>query len=167
MLEIDSYLLLPHAKITDLVDAVNNPHNYFINIKNYVKVNQIANKVDLNYVCGAIYIEYNYQPIINFSHWDLIDQLWAYIIDMIEQFKSQGNASTYFPDQPIKLEFQKLNEKLMFVTLNENRYSFESSIFIEKLLDSAEAFFNVMEQHFGDGLYALQLKKLVEQRNSL
>ncbi|WP_201319378.1 hypothetical protein [Paenibacillus sp. EPM92] len=160
MIEIKSYLLKPYVKITDLTAVNKKPNDYFISIQNSKEIKEIKNTIDLNYVSGAICINYYEDPILDFTHWDLVDQLWSYIIDLVEKFESFGNAETYFPDQPIRLELKRINTNLMVVCVDESKHTVESSVFLEKLLDSAEIFFTSMHQYFNINTYSAQLQKI-------
>lgn len=72
---------------------------------------------DEQYVEGFIRLTIDGTDIISQSMWDYVDQLWAYITDMITELDREGEASTYFPDQPIKLTFQKRGAENVLVSL--------------------------------------------------
>ena len=72
------------------------------------------------YVEGAVELTIDGVPIIDTVMWDYIDQLWAYVSDMVLSLQEQGQASTYFPDQPIKLSFRRNGKDRILVTLEIN-----------------------------------------------
>lgn len=86
MLKITSFLRLPNG--------------------NFVKVKECKTRpIDPDYVEGAIEISVDGVEVVGKREWDYVDQLWAYIVDMMDSLRSSEVASTYYPDQPIKLEF--------------------------------------------------------------
>ncbi|MEM6296808.1 MAG: hypothetical protein AAGA54_36415 [Myxococcota bacterium] len=58
---------------------------------------------DWRYIEGAIVLECDGVAVLDASMWDLVDQLWAYLIAGVEELQSARRFSTYFPDQPLKL----------------------------------------------------------------
>ena len=67
------------------------------------------------YIEGAIHLRINDIDILDQSMWDLVDQLWCYIADMIDGLEKTGYAQTYFPDQPIVLSFKRLGRRAVLV----------------------------------------------------
>lgn len=59
------------------------------------------------YIEGAIELSIDNTGIIGKEAWDYVDQLWSYIVDMATRLRCGQSASSYFPDQPLKLTFQK------------------------------------------------------------
>jgi hypothetical protein len=72
---------------------------------------------DPRHIEGAIELTINGVQILDTFVWDYVDQLWAYISDMIVALGERGEASTYFPDQPIRLSFRKQGLSRVLVTL--------------------------------------------------
>ena len=68
---------------------------------------------DPDYVEGAIELTIDATTIIGTEEWDYVDQLWAYIANMLLNLKTDDVASTYFPDQPIKLTFERTAEQTL------------------------------------------------------
>ncbi|MFJ5234793.1 hypothetical protein ACIQBJ_33520 [Kitasatospora sp. NPDC088391] len=66
-----------------------------------------ARLFDPDYVEGAIRICIDGVEIVGLDEWDYVDQLWAYIADMVPLLKASGSASISFPDQPIDLSFRR------------------------------------------------------------
>ena len=103
--------------------------------------------LDADYVEGAIRIVINGVEILGVEEWDYIDQLWAYIASMIPKLSATGYASTYFPDQPIELSFQRQGSQvLVSATLNEKtrKASVAMSDFLSALRKSGVEFFTKM-----------------------
>ncbi|MEV6674990.1 hypothetical protein [Streptomyces sp. NPDC051162] len=75
---------------------------------NFIPVDQVTPPVpDPDYVEGALEFTVNEVEILSLAHWDYIDQLWSYIINMLEELRVSDSASTRFPDQPIELKFSR------------------------------------------------------------
>jgi hypothetical protein len=73
---------------------------------------------DPRHIEGALELTIDGVPVIDKSLWDYIDILWAYISNMVEGYTTQGEASTYFPDQPIHLSLRRQGKSHVLVTLN-------------------------------------------------
>lgn len=109
MIEIASYLRTADGQFVQVDQAVRAP-------------------VDPQYVEGAIELSIDGVPILDKAMWDYVDQLWAYIADMVNTLNQSGEASTFFPDQPIKLAFQKQGKSRVLVTLRINDTTRTASI---------------------------------------
>lgn len=68
---------------------------------------------DPDYIEGAVELSIDGVEILGRSEWDYVDQLWAYIANMIHALRAQDEASTYFPDQPILLTFERKGNKIL------------------------------------------------------
>jgi hypothetical protein len=75
---------------------------------------------DHDYIDGAIELTIDGVPICDRTDRDLVDQLWAYICTMLGEFRTQDRVSTYFPDMPTELVFQRLKGGRMLVTYTAN-----------------------------------------------
>ncbi|MCF3106004.1 hypothetical protein IPZ58_31185 [Streptomyces roseoverticillatus] len=62
---------------------------------------------DPSYIEGALVVSANGIEVVSLEYWDYIDQLWSYIINMLERLKASDSASSGFPDQPIELKFAR------------------------------------------------------------
>jgi hypothetical protein len=68
------------------------------------------------YVEGAIELVVDGVEVCGQAQWDLVDQLWAYICTMLEEFRTQDRVSTNFPDMPVELVFERLPAGRVLVT---------------------------------------------------
>ncbi len=117
MIEIKSYLRMRDGRFV-LVGDVGNPPS------------------DPYHVEGAVELTINGVPIIDREMWDYVDQLWAYLGDMVLRFREKGEASTYFPDQPIKLSFSRHGRGRVLVSLAINRDSRAASVEEDELIEA-------------------------------
>ncbi|BAV96932.1 hypothetical protein [Lysobacter enzymogenes] len=73
---------------------------------------------DTDYVEGAITVDVDGVPFIDFEHWDLVDQLWSYISEALLTLKQGQDASIFFPDQPLELSFKQVEKGRVKVVLH-------------------------------------------------
>jgi hypothetical protein len=59
----------------------------------------------LNYIEGAIELSIDGHPIITKDEWDLVDQLWAYLVNAVQRVAAGRDAQMPFPDTPIDVTF--------------------------------------------------------------
>lgn len=86
----------------------------------FVPVSKFKDEIpDTFYVEGAIELTINGVEFLTKNHWDLIDQFWSYIVNVLEELEHQNECSTYFPDQPIKLALE-LNKTLRQINIELN-----------------------------------------------
>ncbi|GDY32628.1 hypothetical protein [Gandjariella thermophila] len=126
MISIKSYLRSPSGEFLSLSDCGAPP-------------------VDERHVEGAIEVVVDDVTVIDRSMWDDVDQLWAYIIDMIQVLEASGESHTYFPDQPIKLSLRKVGPELVLITLQAGEESRRATVdrqeLIREIKREAEDFF--------------------------
>ena len=60
---------------------------------------------DPDYIKGVIELSIDGQEIITRAEWDLVDQLWAYLVNGAGELAARRGFATRFPDQPIELLF--------------------------------------------------------------
>jgi hypothetical protein len=117
--------------------------------KGFTLVTEAAAPRDPDYIDGAIDLSVHGVPILDRELWDYVDQLWAYICNMVEELRTQDEAYTYFPDQPIKLTFKRIGGGQILVSLNwptEGRQAaVEEDLFLEQLKESGREFFEQMK----------------------
>lgn len=118
----------------------NNPSDFFVDISG----SEVEN-IDLSgsYLEGAIIIEYNYIPILGFKDYDLIDQLWTFLIHLIQAYRNNKEAEIYFPDQPRKIKLKDGVKGLIF-TVGDNEFIIrddDRKAFISKVTDAGKYFF--------------------------
>ncbi|HEX4724174.1 MAG TPA: hypothetical protein VH333_16780 [Pseudonocardiaceae bacterium] len=89
MIAIESYLRAPDGQFVPAEQAAFEP-------------------ADDLHIEGAIQLTVNYVDVLDRSLWDDVDQLWAYIANMVESLGKSDSASTYFPDQPIEFAIARV-----------------------------------------------------------
>lgn len=171
MFKVKSFIHIPGREITDINIISLNPDSYFIDVEETQKLIEISSAIDFNYLSGAIHLEYFDHPIMDFKLWDLVDQLWAYILNVIEDFFDNGKGITYFPDQPIELEISELSKELILFKLDNGNIansSFPKKDFVKSLLDGAESFYLNINKAFNEKCdFSFELEKISELRTKL
>lgn len=83
--------------------------NCFIKIEPDTDIEFIT---DVCYLEGAIVIKYYTQEIMGLKQYDLINHLWSYFIDVIDELiEGKRETSFWFPDQPLNVILR--NEKII------------------------------------------------------
>lgn len=171
MFQVNSYLLKPGCKVTDLDDLVQNPQNYFVEITDSKSLGAIRHKLNFKYLDGAICLQYYDQVLMDFRYWDSIDMLWASILDLVDDVLQKGEGREYFPDQPVKLGLKPAHKNWLIFSIEDSRTSrflLPRNEFLLALVQGAEQFFNVMIHGFGlAGKYACELEKLKRLKDEL
>lgn len=81
MISIETYIK-NDTKITSLANIESEYLKYFINFNDKKCLGLIG---DFDYIEGAITIKYYENNILSFKQWDIVDQLWSYFINAIEE----------------------------------------------------------------------------------
>ena len=169
MFVVKSYIKYPHIFIKHFKDA---RESYFIPIDNIDEILRTKKDLDLYYLEGALYLAYNNQIIIDFTHYDMIDQLWGYFLNMIEEFLEKKKSQMSFPDQPTPLEMKNLSDDYLIFTVGFTQWTLPKYEFFNALLLGAKDFFEKMmlliEENNDYHTYALKkIKNLQEKINVL
>lgn len=164
MFNIQSFIKRPDIQIDDSNKVIENPNKYFININNEEEVKRYNQFLDFDYIDGAIIIKYNNHTLMDFTLWDLVDQLWSYFVELIENVIQTGYGVAYFPDQPVKIEMKVVGNNLLLFSLDEGRIISEilpMQEFISALLISAKNFFSMFMVYFGNEVdYSYDLNRI-------
>ena len=129
---------------------------------------------DHEYLEGALKLTINDTPIITLTMWDYIDELWAYVINTLQELASGDSVHMYFPDQPIKLEMKRTPPNMILVSISPRSGKFDNSAwthegdFVHQLLDAGEKFFTKMSKldPAGQGQYEHDIERIKEVRHS-
>jgi len=170
MFQVNSYLLKPDRLVTDLKDLLSNPREYFVDITDLKGLNEIRKGLDFQYLNGTICLKYCEEILLDPSYWDLIDPLWAYLVNVVDDVLHTGEGSVYFPDQPVKITLRQTSGELLLLTIEDREASsfvLPKDEFLNALVNGAEQFFVCMTRAFrSDCDYAHELEKIesIKQR---
>lgn len=105
--------------------------------------------------------------MLDVIHWDLVDQLWAYLLNVAEEVLNSGKGETYFPDQPLKLHMKTISNDLMLYNLDtQNKILLPKQVFFSALLTGVLAFFESLDRVY-DYHYHNELNKIKDLKNKI
>jgi len=161
MFSVESYINNPKCKIYKIDHDI---CKCFVNVNDHENILKIIKYLDLNYLSGAILLKFYDETILDFKHWDLIDQLWSYMIDLIEETIITGQSEIYFPDQPIKLQVKSISEQYLVFSLTTSscsKWTLPKKEFFIEILNGAECFFGKIFFYFNSAnSFEVELKKI-------
>ncbi|GAK78498.1 hypothetical protein BSMD_003950 [Bacillus subtilis Miyagi-4] len=99
----------------------------------------------------------------------MVDQLWAYFLNLIEEAIETGKSETYFPDQPLLLKMKSIsNDMLLFEIDQKQKVLLPKLDFFESLLKNAKSFFETMNFVLeGNCDYEYELNKIDELQTKI
>lgn len=118
MFVIKSYIQDPNVSIDHYKEVETDPFSYFVDIDNTEEILRIKNDLDLDYLYGVLYLSYNNQVIMDFTYFDLIDQLWAYFLNMPKEFLQNKKSEMSFPDQPLPMSMESISDEHILFSVN-------------------------------------------------
>jgi hypothetical protein len=145
MYEIKNYIKKPHIIIDVAIDD-QNVNNFFVDLTDREEIFKIKETLDPFYLEGAIALKWNDCPLFRVSQWDMLDQLWAYILNLFEEYLTEGRSSVFFPDQPIEIKMKKDNRKIL-LSIEDRTFLVSEVEFIHCMLNEAEVFFKTIEEY--------------------
>ncbi len=117
----------------------------------FVPVKQFSGALpDDYYLDGAIYCRINDRDVLTLHHWDLVDQLWAYIIEGMLMIARGEDYDVYFPDQPLRLRLRLLSRRVVEVTVGGCSQKVDVHTLVRAMADGAVQFFTEMKRILPD-----------------
>jgi hypothetical protein len=114
--------------------------NRFVQIKEYTGA-----LPDERYVEGAIECRIDDRQVFALKQWDLVDQLWAYIVEGLSKVKQGEEYDVCFPDQPLRLRFKPLSAYCVEVAIGDVCQQFDLPHFVNALAGGAIDFFEAIK----------------------
>ncbi|MGG3065627.1 hypothetical protein ABEO83_04120 [Bacillus glycinifermentans] len=148
---INTLIRRPDKTITDLSILKSKQNDYFVDINNMNDLKSIEHILDFDYLEGAIIIKFNDQILMDVTTWDLVDDLWAYLLNVIENVLNTGYGETYFPDQPLRLSMRSLSNDLLLFELDaptQVKAAVPKRDFLLALIEGADYFFEKMNESY-------------------
>lgn len=118
-------------------------------LENYFKDKRFSEM----YIEGYVDFVYDEQIIFSWKNWDLIDQLWVYLVNSTREAVLKGEASFSFPDQPLLVKLSYLKGRSFLLFIGQKKYLLPSDAFITYLLPEAEFFFDTFLKYIPDETY--------------
>ncbi|MEC2078460.1 hypothetical protein [Metabacillus fastidiosus] len=156
--------------ITDLEDLLNRPEDYIITTKNdlddfveFVKKNK-DNLFEEGILAldGGICISQGYKTITDVGYWDDLPTLWAYLLNLIENYLKEGEAKYYFPSQPIEINLKEGTQGNIIFSIDKNSLNVKKEIFFDVFLEQASIFFDILVNKLDLSSYEYEIKKINE-----
>ena len=151
-------------------DFLGNHEDFFVVIDDFERLEGIADRVDLNYIEGAIVIAYHGNLILDFNLWDLVAATWAYLINTIEELLENGKAYMYFPDQPIKISMEEKGKEYIKVVIGNGEYGnhvLPRGELLNALVNGAEHFFLIIKNEFVTENFDFHLEQITNIKRKL
>lgn len=169
MVKVNSYIKYPHKNITDLQEVVSQPSSFFVAIEDTDTLHRIKENIDWDYLDGCICLSVNQQVIMDYYYWDLVDQLWAYLVSLIEELVIDGHevAKNHFPDQPIEIIMKSISENILLFKVGTSKYTLDRKEFFDALLSGAKFFFEQIIAITGDAKYMTEIRQIEEVQAKL
>lgn len=161
--KICSYILKPNVKRISIDDP--DLKNSFLAINELKNHPDYKKKLNFRALEGYIHIiSEEGDEIMNERDWDSITDLWAYILNALEEFIIKGKAEFYFPAQPTKIIIEEVNPSNVLFKIDGNKERiFSKESFVKALLDAAEAYYQSIGSFFMTGNFVAeesQIKRL-------
>ncbi len=110
-----------------------------------VPATEFAGRVaDDQYIEGAIDLTVGYKPLLSTEQVDLVDQLWAYLVDGVGELAAGRAFSTYYPDMPVQIRMTPRGPRVEFAveaSKINRRLEVPADELRTSLLAAARAFF--------------------------
>jgi hypothetical protein len=122
--------------------------NSFLKVKQrFVPVEEYPDELpDKNYIQGAICCRISDRDILTTEHWDLVDQLWCYILEGLAKVEHGAEYNSSFPDQPLRLRFRPLSPHAVEITIGDDVQRFSTESVVACLTQGAISFFGAMKR---------------------
>lgn len=112
----------------------------------FIPISQFSGELsDIDYVEGAIVWTIDGHGLLQQKHWDLIDQLWAYMIEGVKTLDLTDECDVGFPDQSLALRFKTISPRLVQVTVGPTSTIVDRVAFRSSLRRGALEFFSKMK----------------------
>lgn len=123
---------------------------------------------DEDYIEGAIELSIGGRQLMDTSMFDYVDQLWAYIAEMLVQLETESVVRTHFPDQPIEFSIERTPPRGVIVSLDTGTRGSRSSAWADEeafttaLREAGTSFFTHMQRIVPSRteLYGAEIEKL-------
>lgn len=135
----------------------------------FTLVNEYTGTInDPRHIDGAIELTIDNYPLINKDQWDLLDQLWMYIVSALENITNRRSYTSYFPDSPTKLSLRPVPVNMVEITVGDNSITYSSHELGNALLNGAEDCLKELSRIMNNSnLYREEIQKINRVRRQL
>ena len=157
MIEINTYLK-KQVVISSLENINEEMARYFVPLKSKADLCYID---DFAYIEGAITIRSDEEYILDFRHWDLVDQLWVYLLHAAyEMLTQKKEVKFYFPDQPIEFKMKMVSDYAILLSVKGEKHVVNSKEFVEALLEGGQHFFAILYERYNREMISRSMEEL-------
>lgn len=167
-MDVKSYIKIPNVLMTD--DFMSRPEDFFVDIDDAERLKVIADKLDINYIEGAIVVSLHGNNILDYSLWDLVGATWAYLMNAIEEFLEKGKSHMYFPDQPIRIEMEEKGRGHIKLVIGNGEYGshvLPREELFNALINGAEHFFWIIKKEMETDKFDFHLEQIKSIKRNL
>ncbi|WP_284141416.1 MULTISPECIES: hypothetical protein [unclassified Virgibacillus] len=147
-MEIKNFYL--KKEVYDLDDLSLNADSYIGGYNNEYLVETIEKNREKHVENGILMIEgsivfiSNYKEIGNIPIFDDLTTLYSYYLNTIEEYLDNGEATFYYPSQPIEVIIKQDIGQQTEITIDENSLKVNERFLLEGLLNSSQHFFDIL-----------------------
>lgn len=124
--------------------------------------NCLKDVTDFLYLEGAIILKINQNFALDFRHWDLVDQLWAYLLNSTEELLAGcKETSFFFPDQPLEVKIKVIDNGQLYIRIGVHEYIADQKEFIDTIIRDGISFFTILGKY---SIYHKQQKEVFCKR---
>ena len=146
MFKCNTYIINPDYLKLGWNDEDETVKEVFIPITDEAAIRKIKDKIDSKYVYGAISLKYDDEILFDISDEDDVNWRWDYLLGMIEDFLTDGEAHFYLPTK--KVSIKKVNEESLSFKCGERNIVLPTKAFVEFLSAQVKLFFKSYSKVF-------------------
>lgn len=121
--------------------------SYFQIDNDFVPIETFSGSIpDKDYIEGAIVCIISGRTLFQLKHYDLIDQLWAYIVEGLSKLRDGKDYDAFFPDQPLRIRFKLISPCCVEVSVGDETNRVDYDNFRSTLKNGAVEFFTKMKE---------------------
>lgn len=167
-MDVKSYVKIPNVLLTS--DFLEHPEDFFVDVDDSERLSVVAEKIDLNYIEGAIVVSYQSNDVLDFKLWDLVGVTWAYLMNTIEELLENGRSHMYLPDQPVRIEMEERGRGYIRFVIGNGEYGshmLPREEMLHALIDGAEHFFLIIKKEMATDKFDYHLEQIESIRRRL
>ncbi|MBR7798344.1 MAG: hypothetical protein ACQEWU_21515 [Bacillota bacterium] len=163
-MEIKNFYL--KKEVYDLDDISQNADSYIGGYNNENLVENIEKNRKKYVASGLLMVEgsivfiSNYKEIGNIPIFDDLPSLYCYYLNAIEEYLDNGEATFYYPSQPIEVIIKKDIGQQTKITIDENSLKVNEKFFLDSLLNNSQHFFGTLLTELKLNKYKHELKQI-------
>ncbi|MYL56185.1 hypothetical protein GLW20_01540 [Virgibacillus halodenitrificans] len=153
-------------EVYDLDDLSQNANSYIGGYNNEYLVGNIENNRSryvengILTIEGSIVFTSNYKEIGNIPIFDDLPSLYCYYLNAVEEYLDNGEATFYYPSQPIEVSIKKDTGQQTKITIDENSLKVNEHSLLKGLLNNSQHFFEILLNQLKLSKYKYELNQI-------